>query len=159
MPRADSPQDDLAAAPKKWRELAEARDRRREQEFQRRVEEAKQAEVQRWMNEFILPRWGKEMDHLRKVLDVRRGHLTGSMYRIILSCLHTDSRKSVTDERLNEAFRAFKELEKVLVNERDSPTDMGPPLPRTYEELMEAKRRATEARKAQRAKRDDQTAT
>jgi hypothetical protein len=156
---ADQAHEELASAPKKWRDWAEARDRRREREYQRRVKEAAQAEVKWLVNELILPAWDRKWDDLRNKLDRRKGHITGASYKKILSCLHTDSRNSASDERLNEAFRTFKELEKVLVDETDSPTHMGPPLPRTYEELMEAKRRVSEARKAQRAKRDDQTVT
>jgi hypothetical protein len=41
--------------------------------------------------------------------------LSGSIYRVILSCLHSYSRNSASDEKLRAAFETFQKLEAVLV--------------------------------------------
>ena len=66
----------------------------------------------------------------------------------ILRCLHPDSRKSVSDDKLSEAFQLFSKLETLLLSEQDSPT---PPPPPSYAELM-AKRKKVTAENSARSK-------
>jgi hypothetical protein len=79
------------------------------------------------------------------------------MYRKTLSCLHTDSRKSVSDGKLNEAFHAFSKLQ---LDEKQYPTSTMQ-IPRTYAEMMARRQKVQEERKAQREarKRDRQSVT
>jgi hypothetical protein len=44
-----------------------------------------------------------------------RAFVTHATYRAILSCLHPDSRAALSEQKLTEAFVAFKRLEPVLV--------------------------------------------
>lgn len=60
----------------------------------------------------------------RRVLAARNGILSRSDYDLIRSCLHPDSRLSVTDQKLANAFRVFNEAEIVLLNENDCPTTL-----------------------------------
>ena len=64
--------------------------------------------------------------------------------------LHPDSRNSISDKVLGEAFDTFMGLEKFLLNEKDSPTEVGAGLPASWDEWEKAKRAATTERKAKR---------
>lgn len=101
------------------------------------------------MDEWLLPLFRQLQDDAKRIVQGRKGCISGATFRKILACLHPDSRGSASDERLAEAFNEFKKLEKLLVDEKDSPTPICP-LPRTYEEMLAAKQKAWEARKAKR---------
>lgn len=70
----------------------------------------------------------------RRVLDSRKGVFTRAEFDTIRSCLHPDSRLSVSDEKLAKAFRTFNEAEIVLLSEADHPTTR-PRLP-SLDDLM-----------------------
>jgi hypothetical protein len=59
-----------------------------------------------------------------------------------LFCLHPDRVESLKDEvlsaRFNDAFDLFTKLEKLLLDEEESPTQFSP-IPRTYDEMMKAR--------------------
>lgn len=105
-------------------------------EFEGRV----QAELERIINETVLPQYNKEMAEARDIVESRKGVLSREDYRLILSCLHPDR---VTDEglkkRYERAFDAFKKKELVLCSEKEMPTSASA-IPRSYAEMM--KRRA-----------------
>lgn len=95
----------------------------------------------------------REREHLAdRIIRMRKGFMTRATYKLILSCLHPDW---VTDHRQQsryaDAFREFGKLEKLLLSEKESPTDI-PKMPTTAAEWKEAKRQADEARKAKRGK-------
>jgi hypothetical protein len=98
-----------------------------EAEFEPRI----QAEVQRRVGQSR-----EELDRLRaearRVLDAREGIFTKKDYDLIRSCLHPDSRASVTDQKLSTAFRIFNEANIVLLNEKDWSTST---LPRKVSDL------------------------
>ena len=52
----------------------------------------------------------------------RKGIMDKVTFDSIRRCLHPDSRKAVSDAKLAEAFDAFQALEKLLLNEENSPT-------------------------------------
>jgi hypothetical protein len=97
-----------------------------------------------------LPAYAKEMAEYVETIKSRKGHLTREVYRSILACLNSASRLGVTDKRLDEAFVAFKKLELVLCNEKETPTPSYT-FPRNYAEMMARKREVSQARKAKRA--------
>ena len=71
----------------------------------------------------------------------RKGIMRRETYRAILSCLHPDSRKSTSDDKLAEVFQKFRELEVLMVSEKEMPTpDLG--IPRTFDDLMAVRRRS-----------------
>jgi hypothetical protein len=74
----------------------------------------------------------------RLVLNARKGILTRAAYDLIRSCLHPDSRLSVTNEKLAEAFRIFNEAEILLLNETDCPAPTRLP---SKEDLLKRRRR------------------
>src|ERR1700752_1363324 len=55
------------------------------------------------------------------VLKCRTGVMTKAEYDSLLLCLHPDSRKSVSDERLDSAFRLLSDLRYVLCNDKQMP--------------------------------------
>ncbi len=106
-----------------------------EAEFDARVREATQEAVAQRVEKIILEtEWTSA--NARRVLDARQGIFTRADYDTIRSCLHPDSRLSVSDEKLAQAFRLFNEAAIVLLDEKDFPTTTLPSL----EELR--KRRA-----------------
>jgi transposase len=80
------------------------------------------------------------------VILARKGVMTRKTFDAIRRCLHPDSRQSVSDERLAEAFRLFGKLELKLLPESDFPTRRFKPL--NPADLLEAKVRADQARRA-----------
>jgi transposase len=80
------------------------------------------------------------------VISARKGVMTRKTFDAIRRCLHPDSRQSVSDDRLAEAFRLFGRLELKLLPESDFPTRRFRPL--NPADLLEAKIRADEARRA-----------
>jgi len=70
-------------------------------------------------------------------------------YRKILSCLHCDSRNSVTEKKLNDAFDLFKRWEPLLVKRSERIVAPGPTLPRDVLDAM--RRRKKEQDRAKRA--------
>ncbi len=57
-----------------------------------------------------------------RILDSHTGVFTKAEFGGIQACLHPDSRLSVSDEKLAEAFRLFRAAEDVLVGEKEQPT-------------------------------------
>jgi hypothetical protein len=100
--------------------------------------------------EAILPHY-TEMERRYRVLSESRtrGIMDRKTYRLILSCLHTDSRKSVSDEKLNDAFNQFSRMETKVMSEKDDPTPQFK-MPNTIEELNALKAKVKAERKAKR---------
>lgn len=100
--------------------------------------------------ETIGPRLKEEQDIARREMERRRGIMSKSTYRKIWSCLHPDW---VTDpeqkERYADAFRLFSGMEKLLLDEKESPTAFVS-IPRTAAEWEEKKRQVQAAKKARR---------
>lgn len=121
--------------------------RKLDDKFEQRVHE----EIKSRLDEMILPHWKKQIDEARRIFDKRRGILkTKREFNLILGCLHPDSRLSVSDDRLNEAFRLFNSIEKFMLDESQSPTEIGTGLPRTMAEWDKMKAAAATARRAKR---------
>jgi hypothetical protein len=133
-------QFDPAAAPKTWREKYEAAERRRQREYearvQQRVQQRVRAEVTKIIDEMVIPAWRQKVQRADMILSRDKGVMSRATYRNILACLHTD--RAMSDERMKAAFIAFEELEKTLVKQ-EMPSG-GPELPRTVAE-WEARRR------------------
>ena len=110
------------------------------------------AELKRYLDDVALPSYLKDITNLERSIRERKGVMDRITYRKILSCLHPDR---VADpglkKRYEEAFRLFTELEKRVLNEKESPTQFRRDVPRTYEELMKAKARVQAERRAKRA--------
>lgn len=97
-----------------------------------------------------LDQYNENAQHYERVLKARtKGILTSTEYKLIWSCLHTDSRNSTSDEKLNRAFNLFTKMEKLVLSEQDSPTRSSG-LPTTAEELLARKAKYQAERKARR---------
>ena len=135
------------------REKLEAAIRQYRRELDREFRERVRQEVINQCNSIWLPDYQKKLDDAKVVLAARKGVMARGTFVKILSCLHPDSRNSVSDAKLNEAFRAFKSFEVALVKDDEA----SPPVmefPQTYEEAMALKRKVSEARKAKRRARN-----
>lgn len=87
-------------------------------EYEQRVRD----DVTRRIDEIVLPHWKEQIEQAQELYKHRRGAMDKTTFTTIIRALHADSRLSISDERLNEAFNAFMGLEKFLLNEKDSPT-------------------------------------
>ena len=87
-------------------------------EFNKCVEE----EVARRMRNFVVPHFEEEIALYEKAVKTRKGIMDNAAYRLIWSCLHDDSRKSVSTERLNKAFNIWTEVKLKVLDEKENPT-------------------------------------
>ena len=95
-----------------------------------------QVEVRRRINEMVLPAYNKKYAEFERVIKSRKGIMSRVSYKKILSCLHPDRvQDAELKVRYEDAFNIFTKLEKVLLDESQSPTDFIK-FPRTVEELM-----------------------
>jgi hypothetical protein len=106
--------------------------------------------VRKKIDEIILPHWKEKIATADKLFKHRRGAMSKETFNTIRRALHPDSRASISDQKLGEAFDTFMSLEKFLLDEKDSPTDLSG-LPETLAEWDAAKRRASKASKARHA--------
>jgi hypothetical protein len=116
-------------------------------EFEHRV----LAECKRRLDEISLPHYAKELAELERSIRSRKRVMDRITYRKILACLHPDRvHDPMMKRRYEEAFRLFTELEKSVLDEKESPTKLRQ-MPRTYEELMAMKAKVQAERRAKRA--------
>jgi hypothetical protein len=103
-------------------------------------------EIRRRMDEIVLPHWKKQIDQAKELYSRRRALMSKETFNTIRRGLHPDSRNAISDKKLGEAFDEFMQLEKFLLNEKDSPTEFGE-LPSSLAEWdkMRAKRSAKRA--------------
>jgi hypothetical protein len=74
----------------------------------------------------LLEMFGQQIKEADDMRNAYRGIFTAQEYKKIWSCLHLDSRKSVTDERLNEAFDLLTQKRHVLTKpEPAKPVTLG----------------------------------
>jgi predicted transcriptional regulator len=109
-----------------------------------------QEEIRKRLEETILPHYREKQAEAEKVIKARKGVMDKATFNRIRRCLHPDSRQSVSDKILGEAFDAFMGLEKVLLDEKNSPTEFTQ-LPSTYEAWEQMKRDAMAARRTRRS--------
>ena len=96
----------------------------------------------------VLPDYKREMGRYEAVIKARRGVMPKRIFNRILACLHPD--ESTSKQVLAEMFDTFKNLEFVLVAERESPTPDMSGFPSNYEELMQRTEKAAAERRAKR---------
>jgi hypothetical protein len=123
--------------------------RQQDAKLQAAFSAAVDARVKQLLLDTILPRHRAEQEEARRVMNARKGVMDKATFNKIRRCLHPDSRHSVSDKVLADAFDAFMALEKRLLDEKDSPTTLST-LPQTDAEWEQAKRNAAAARKAKR---------
>jgi hypothetical protein len=107
-------------------------------------------EVKRRIDEIMLPHLKQQIDQAQQLFARRRGLMDKATFNKIRRGLHPDSRNSITDKTLGEAFDTFMSLEKYLLNEKDSPTTF-PDMPSTIAEWDKMRQKADAARKAKRS--------
>jgi ParB-like chromosome segregation protein Spo0J len=87
-------------------------------DFNRRVND----EIKKRLDEIFLPDIKKQIADAEKLYTRRKGMMTKDIFNAIRRALHPDSRNSISEQKLGEAFDAFMALEKNLLDEKDSPT-------------------------------------
>ena len=88
----------------------------------------------------VLPQYNRKLAEYQHVIKTRKGVMSRATYRMILSWLHPDRvSDQAQKEGITKAFHAFTNLELVLCNEKEMPTNPAS-IPRNAEEW--AKRRA-----------------
>lgn len=106
-----------ASAPGTAKDKLERLEKRLQREFDQRVTEAANKETERYL-EFWLSQYRQTWAELERVRKSHRGAFTRDDYNMIRSCLHPDSRLSVSDDKLAEAFRLFNEANIELIDTR-----------------------------------------
>jgi ParB-like chromosome segregation protein Spo0J len=105
--------------------------------------------VREFLEATILPQHRKEQEQARQIMRARKGIMDKTSFRLIWSALHPDSRKSISDRKLAEAFDIFSRLEKLLLDEKQSPTDFQK-LPQTMADWDRMRATADAARREKR---------
>jgi hypothetical protein len=128
--------------------------RRIEREMEARCAEQVRVQIRDGLSqrlEGVRLQMAEEKRHYEAVIKGRRGIMTRDVFNKIRRCLHPDSRNSVTDELLAEAFRLFELLKINLLNETDFPV-AGPAIP-TVQDLMRGYQQYQEEQQARAATR------
>lgn len=99
--------------------------RQRQRQLDRQFEQRVLDEAKRRIDEIILPHWKEQIAQAQKLYNNRKALMDKATFNKIRRALHPDSRNSISDKMLAEAFDAFMALEKFLLNEKDSPTTFG----------------------------------
>jgi hypothetical protein len=145
--RAD-PEIDRSQLPLTAQQKLDAAIRQHKRKLELEFEIGVLEECKRRLDEISLPHYAKELEELERSITSRKGIMDRVTYRKILSCLHPDRvADPVLKKRYEEAFRLFTELEKRVLDERESPTEFRK-TPRTYEELMAARQEIKERNRA-----------
>lgn len=106
--------------------------------------------VNKVLDEIRLPQWKEQIEQAKRILDRRKGLMDKAMFNKIRRALHPDSRHSISDKLLADAFDAFMQLEKFLLDEKDSPTTWPSTMPSTLAEWDALKRKASADRRTKR---------
>ena len=123
-----------------------SRPRALELEFEQRIQE----EVRHRLEATILPHYKKTYEEYVRVIKTRKGVMDRASYRKILAALHPDRvQDPALKKRAEEAFNMFTKIERLLLDEKKSPTATEP-MPRSYADLMARKQRMAEARRNKR---------
>ena len=100
----------------------EVMERRIQREQDLKFEQRVRDEVKRRIDEIVLPHWKEQIEQSKELYRRRRALMTKDKFNKIRRALHPDSRLSISDKILAEAFDTFMALEKYLLDEEDSPT-------------------------------------
>jgi hypothetical protein len=114
-----------------------------DQKFERRVLD----EIKKRIDEMILPHWKTLIEQSKKLYEHRRGAMDKQTFNKIRRALHPDSRNSISDSVLADAFDTFMQLEKFLLNEKESPTDFSG-LPNSLDEWDKMRAAAATAKRS-----------
>ena len=131
--------------------------RKLEAEYEMRMLE----ECKRRLNEISLPHYAKELEELERSIRNRKGVMNKATFEKIRNCLHTQRLAQLLGipvldldanmaKRYDEAFNLFMDLEKRVLNEKESPTEFRK-MPRTYDELMAMRAKVQAENRAKRA--------
>jgi hypothetical protein len=122
--------------------------RQHKQKLTAEWQKALSAKVQELLTNTIGPRLRQEQKEAQRIMKSRKGIMDRKAYRKILSCLHPDRINDAALKPLyEEAFRLFTVMEKLLLDEKESPTQFVG-IPATRQEWDVLKRQAQTARKA-----------
>jgi hypothetical protein len=114
------------------------------------IRERTRAEYTAWINERLVEYHERAKLH-DAVIERRNGIMTKKEYRSILSCLHPDRvQDAETKKRYEHAFNLFTALEKMVLDESESPTPNSGSLPNSYQDWDAQKERVKAQRKAER---------
>lgn len=135
---APSAQERLAAAIRSHQRNMDAK-------FEQRVLD----EIKRRIDEIVLPHWKQQIEEAKRIYERRKGIMDKATFNRIRRALHPDSRNSISDKLLSDAFDTFMRLEKFLLDEKDSPTDFAG-VPNTLAEWEAMKQKASSERRNKR---------
>jgi len=140
----DEPPIDVATLSKSAQEKLAIMVKRERQKLEVEIRRELHVEYQKWLADLLVGYRKKEAHH-NIIIAQHRGVLTTAEYNLLWSCLHPDSRKSTSEEKLHKAFQLFTKLEKLMVEVKDPVAKYGN-LPRA--EDLDRLRAENQARRA-----------
>ena len=140
--RAD-PVVDPTTLPKTAQEKLAAALRQQRKAQDDAYQERLSAGIKKMLEDTVLPRYAELKRQADAAIRARKGVMNRESFRLILSCLHPDSRAGISDARLAEAFQLFRELELVLVADGSATSFT---MPRTMDDLQAMRRNGTRPR-------------
>ena len=165
---APKPKPEEAEFTMSQREKVERAIKRERERLAKEFEEIVRERVIKLNREYLEargPEWQKEQNFAQAIIKKRSGIMKRAVFNLIVKCLHPDKidqlinlirdDKSEDIERLkthhSDAFRMFNQLEKLVLNEKDSPTNLAAPVPKTDAE-WDARRAAVRKANSEAAK-------
>ena len=125
----------FATLPKSSQQRMAAWQHKRMQEMAEKFEAAVHQKAYEWLDATGLPMWQRYVNDAKKVYDARKAIMDKETFKQIRAALNSASRKSISDKKLDEAFIAFTGLEKLVLDEKESPTQV-PTLPETIDKWV-----------------------
>lgn len=107
-------------------------------------EEKVKAEVDKRLNDLVLPHYNSKMAQYNAVVKARNGVFTRAEFRKLVAALHPDAHPVDRKDKYSELFNMVMQHELVLCPEKELPTTTTP-LPKSSAEML--KRRAEMMRK------------
>jgi hypothetical protein len=119
---AQAPQDATATLSKTAQQKLEAAIRQHKRTLDLQFEQRVSDEIRRRLEETVLPTLNRREAEYLKGINAHNGYIPRAKYLAMWRCLHPDSRGSVSDHKLAEAFRILADLERVLVKKEERET-------------------------------------
>jgi ParB-like chromosome segregation protein Spo0J len=141
--REAEPVIDPASLPMTAQQKIAAALRQQQHRLEIEYEQKRREGIERFLNEIGLPAAIERLGKLLRDIEYarRNGVMTRHQFMKIIRCLHTDTRESIDEDDLNEAFNIFQRLRPMLLSEADDPTSASA-LPTSVVDFLARRKRA-----------------
>jgi hypothetical protein len=129
----EDPEIDLKLLAKSAQEKLAAAERQMRKRVTFEIQEAARIEMQRRLETTILPGLRQRETDANKVIKARKGVMSDIDYKVLLRCIHPDTRASASPELLRQGYELLVKHRLALVAEKENPTE-GRAVPSTLAE-------------------------